>query len=154
LYSAALKYSINGLIISELTVIRKSIVSSFDIKNDVYYAVVYWENLLKARGDHSIRHAELPRFPEVRRDLALIVDKSLTYDRIRELAFRQENRLLKRVDLFDVYEGEQVGAGRKSYAVSFILQDTESTLTDEKIDRIVNRLMETYVKELGAQIRK
>lgn len=154
LYSAALRYGLNGKTFAEVTVVRKSLISSFDIRNDVFYAVIYWENVLKIRGDHSIRFAELPRFPEVRRDLALIVDKSLTYDRIRELAFRIENRLLKRVDLFDVYEGEQIGEGRKSYAVSFILQDLESTLTDDKIDRIVSRLMDAYVKELGAQIRK
>ncbi|HEX2393788.1 MAG TPA: phenylalanine--tRNA ligase subunit beta, partial [Bacteroidales bacterium] len=154
IYSGALRYRIGELAIAELAVIRKGITSLFDIKSDVYFAVIFWENLLKARGDHSIKLAELPRFPEVRRDLALIVDKSLTYDRIRDLAFRVENRLLRRVDLFDVYEGEQIGEGRKSYAVSFILQDTESTLTDDKIDRIVNRLMDSYVKELGAQIRK
>jgi phenylalanyl-tRNA synthetase beta chain len=154
IYSAALRYMINEHTIAELAVVHKTIVSSFDIKNEVFYALVYWENLLKVRGEHTIRHAELPRFPEVRRDLALIVDKSLNYDRIRDLALRVENKLIKRVDLFDVYEGEQISEGKKSYAVSFILQDTESTLTDEKIDRIVKRLMDAYVNELGAQIRK
>ena len=82
-----------------------------------------------------------------------LLDQVLTFDRIKELAFRIESKLLTRVDLFDVYEGEQVGSGKKSYAVSFILQDTEATLTDEKIDRIMKRLMEAYVKELGAVIR-
>jgi len=154
LYSGALRYRWKNQDIAELAVIRKKLVSQFDIRNDLYYAVIYWENLLKSRGEHVIKHGELPRFPEVRRDLALVVDRSLTYDKIRELAYRTENRLLRRVDLFDVYEGEQIGEGRKSYAVSFILQDTEGTLTDERIDRIVNRLIDTYSKELGAQIRK
>lgn len=154
LYSAALRYKIKDVVIAELAVVRKNIISEFDIKSDVFYALVYWENLLKARGDHSVKFAPLPRFPEVRRDLAMIVDQSVTYDRIREVAFRVENRMLKSVDLFDVYEGEQIEKGKKSYAVSFILQDPESTLTDEKIDRIVNRLMDAYVKEAGAQIRK
>jgi len=154
LYSGALRYRWKNQDIAELAVIRKKLVSQFDIRNDVYYAVIYWENLLKSRGEHVIKHGELPRFPEVRRDLALVVDRSLTYDQIRELAYRIENRLLRRVDLFDVYEGEQIGEGRKSYAVSFILQDTEGTLTDDRIDRIVNRLIDTYSKELGAQIRK
>ncbi len=154
LYSGGLRYRFKDTVIADVSVVRKSITSQFEIKNDVYFSVIYWENLLKVRGQHSVRFAELPRFPEVRRDLAMIVDKSLTYDRIRELAYRVEKNLLRRIDLFDVYEGEQVGEGRKSYAVSFILQDFENTLTDERIDRVMNRLMDAYVKELGAQIRK
>jgi phenylalanyl-tRNA synthetase beta chain len=81
------------------------------------------------------------------------VDKSLTYAQIKDLAYKIENKLLTRVDLFDVYEGEQIAAGKKSYAVSFILQDKEATLTDEKIDRVVKRLIDAYSKELDAVIR-
>jgi len=154
LYSGGLEYSVNGKTIAEIAIIRPTILKQFDIKNDVFYAVIYWEDLIKARGDHRVMYNELPRFPEVRRDLALLVDEALTYDRIRDLAYKVENKLITRVDLFDVYQGEQVSRGKKSYAVSFILQDKESTLTDEKIDRILKKLMDAYVKELGAEIRK
>ena len=126
----------------------------FDIRNEVFYAVVNWQNLIRLRGDHRISFTELPRFPEVRRDLSMLLDKSVTFDRIKELAYRIENKLLTRVDLFDVYEGEQVTQGKKSYAVSFILLDTQATLTDERIDRIIQKLMDAYVHELGAIIRK
>jgi phenylalanyl-tRNA synthetase beta chain len=153
LYSGCLQYKLNNLLIAELSIIRQSVLKQFDIKNDVFYAVINWENLMKVRGDHHIRHKELPRFPEVRRDLALVVDKSLTYAQIKDLAYKIENKLLTRVDLFDVYEGEQIAAGKKSYAVSFILQDKEATLTDEKIDRVVKRLIDAYSKELDAVIR-
>jgi phenylalanyl-tRNA synthetase beta chain len=153
LYSGGLSYMVNNMQIAELAIIKKGILRNFDIKNDVFYSVIEWQNLLKIRGDHRVQNKELPRFPEVRRDLALVVDKSLNYDRIRDLAYLTENKLLTRVDLFDVYEGEQIAADKKSYAVSFILQDTEATLTDERIDRTVKRLIDAYAKELGAVIR-
>jgi phenylalanyl-tRNA synthetase beta chain len=154
MYQGGLHYLFNNKILAEIAIIKPAILRHFDIKNDVFYAVVNWEDLIKARGDHKIQYAELPRFPEVRRDLALLVDKSLTYDKIRDLAFKTESTLLNRVDLFDVYEGEQVGQGKKSYAVSFILQDKDATLTDEKIDKTMKRLMDAYTRELGAVIRK
>jgi phenylalanyl-tRNA synthetase beta chain len=153
LYTDGMVYRMNNAVIAELSIIKQAVLKQFDIKNDVYYSVVSWENLMKIRGDHHIRHNELPRFPEVRRDLSLLLDQSLTFDRIRELAFRIESKLLKRVDLFDVYEGEQVSKGKKSYAVSFILQDAQATLTDERIDSTMKKLMEAYVNELGAVIR-
>jgi phenylalanyl-tRNA synthetase beta chain len=153
LYTDGLIYRINNLDIAELTIIKPTILKKFDIKNDVFYAIINWENLMKARDEHQGRTNELPKFPEVRRDLSLLLDQSLTFDRIRELAFRIENKLLTRVGLFDVYEGEQVTKGKKSYAVSFILQDLQATLTDERIDHIMKKLMEAYAKELGAVIR-
>jgi phenylalanyl-tRNA synthetase beta chain len=119
----------------------------------VYYAVINWENLIKMRGDHHVCHNELPRFPEVRRDLSLLLDQSVTFDRVSELAFQTESKLLTKVDLFDIYEGEQVSTGKKSYAVSFILQDTQATLTEDRIDRIMKKLMDIYINELGAVIR-
>jgi phenylalanyl-tRNA synthetase beta chain len=153
LYTSGLVYRINNIEIAELTIIKPAVLKNFDIRNEVYQAVVSWENLMKMRGDHHVSYNELPRFPEVRRDLSLLLDQSITFSRIRELAFSTESKLLTRVDLFDVYEGEQVAKGKKSYAVSYILQDTQATLTDARIDRIIKKLMEAYVKELGAIIR-
>jgi phenylalanyl-tRNA synthetase beta chain len=154
LYSGGLQYHLNQLPVAELAIIKKGLLKKFDIRNDVFYAVIFWENIIKLRGDHHIRHSELPRFPEVRRDLALVVDKNLTYDRLKEIAFKTESKLLIRMDLFDVYEGEQIAGDKKSYAVSFILQDKESTLTDERIDRTIKRLIDAYANEIGAVIRK
>jgi phenylalanyl-tRNA synthetase beta chain len=153
LYADGLAYHHGKTLIAEMTIIKSGILKQFDIRNDVYYAIVFWDHLLKIRGDHHIRFSELPRFPEVRRDLALLLDKSLTFSQIRDLAFRIESKLLRKVDLFDVYEGEQVTKGKKSYAVSFILQDIQATLTDERIDKIMKKLIEAYTRELGAIIR-
>jgi len=154
LFTDGLVYRKNGTMIAELTLIAQPLLKGFDIRNDVFYAGICWDNIMKIRGDHKIRHVEPPRFPEVRRDLALLLDKSVTYAMIREIALRTERRLLTRINLFDVYEGERIEKGRKSYAVSFTLQDSETTLTDERIDRTMKKLMDAFVKELGAEIRK
>lgn len=153
LYTEGLEFCLNKTVVAELAIIKQAVLQKFDIRNEVYFAHVYWEDLLKIRGDLHVRYVEIPRYPEVRRDLALLLDKQHTFARIRDLAFSTERNLLVKVDLFDVYEGEQVPEGKKSYAVSFILQDRQATLTDERIERIMKRLMDAYVKELDATIR-
>ncbi len=99
-------------------------------------------------------YAEVSRFPEVRRDLSLVLDGPVSFRDIEALARKQERKLLKQVNVFDVYEGANIGPGKKSYSVSFILQDENQTLTDEVIDRTMQRLMQAYEKELNAVIRK
>jgi phenylalanyl-tRNA synthetase beta chain len=133
--------------------IATGILKHFDIRVPVYYAAFHWEKLIRAHLGQRTRYAELPRFPEVRRDLALLLDKSVQYSRIEELAWKRGTRLLKKLDLFDVYEGEGIGEGKKSYAVSFILQDMEKTLTDEDIDKVMNSLIKAFNEELGAVLR-
>jgi phenylalanyl-tRNA synthetase beta chain len=96
---------------------------------------------------------ELPRFPEVRRDLALLIDQSVTFSQIEKLSFRTEKKLLRRVGLFDVFEGDKIGAGKKSYALSFILQDEEKTLTDKEIDKAMERLIKVFITTFNARIR-
>ncbi len=154
LFTAGLVYQRNNLPVAEIAIVTQSLAKNFDLRNDVFYAGVHWENLMKARGDHKVKYKELPKFPEVRRDLALLLDKSVTFDQIRDIAVKIERKLLTRINLFDVYEGDRIEKNKKSYAVSFILQDTEATLTDERIDRIMKKLMEAYQKELSAEIRK
>jgi phenylalanyl-tRNA synthetase beta chain len=154
LFDGGLVYTSRNKVLAEIAIVKKQVLKRFDIKNEVFYADVHWEDVLKIRGEHQVRYSELPRFPEVRRDLALLLDKSVTFDKVKELAYKIESKLLLKVDLFDVYEGEQVGADKKSYAVSFILQDKETTLTDEKIDKILQKLMDAYSRELGAVSRK
>ena len=153
LYNDGLLYKLNNMPVAELALISQSVTDMFDIRSEVYYASINWVNLIKIRGEHHVTYKELPRFPEVRRDLALLIDQSVSYERIRDLAFKTESTLLSRVDLFDVYEGEQIEKGKKSYAVSFILQDTQATLTDERIDQVMKKLIEAYIKTLGAVIR-
>lgn len=152
-FNAGLSYQRNNLPIAEIALVKQSLLKNFDLRNDVFYAEVNWENLMKARGDHKVKYKDLPKFPEVRRDLSLLLDKSVTFDQIREIASKTEKKLLTRINLFDIYEGERIEKNKKSYAVSFILQDPEATLTDERIDRIMKRLMEAYQKELSAEIR-
>ena len=125
----------------------------FDIDQEVCYADFSWENLLKTLKNHTTVFTPLPKYPSVKRDLALLLDKKVSFKEVKELALRTEKTLLKAVTLFDVYEGEKLGAGKKSYAVSFTLQDDEKTLTDKQIEKIMNKLIGSYQHQLGAEIR-
>jgi len=134
-------------------VLRKSVLNQFDIRQPVLYADFNWDLLLKLIPGQELQYVELPKFPIVRRDLALLLDKGISFDRVREIAFRAEKKILHKVGLFDVYEGDQVEKGSKSYAVSFLLGDETKTLTDKEIDSVMDRLVKAFRKELGAQIR-
>lgn len=124
-----------------------------DIGQEVYYAEFAWENIVKALKNHTIHFTPMPKFPSVKRDLALLLDKKVTFKEVKEIAWRTEKSLLKNVNLFDVYEGEKLGKDKKSYAISFTLQDEEKTLTDKQIDKIMNKLIGAYKHLLGAEIR-
>lgn len=134
--------------------LNKKLCAGFDVTQPVFYAGIHWDNLMKLVKNHKVSYASVSRFPEVRRDLALIIDKSVNYAQLEEIAFRFGKKILKQVNLFDVYEGENIGNGKKSYALSFILQDENKTLTDKEIDKFMARLIENYEKEAGAVIRK
>ncbi len=110
--------------------------------------------ILKLNAGGKIVFEELAKFPEVRRDLSLVLNISTTYDEILKIAQKTERTLLKSVNVFDIYEGENLGEGKKSYSVSFVLQDTNRTLTDKVIDKTMNRLISAYESEIGAIIRK
>ena len=103
--------------------------------------------------NHGVTYKPMPKYPFVKRDLALLLDKQITFKEVKELALRTEKSLLKSVSLFDVYEGEKLGEGKKSYAVSFTLLDEEKTLTDKQIDKIMNKLMGAYKHQFSAEIR-
>lgn len=148
-----LDYLQNGKHLLTIGTVSRKLLKNFDIEQDVYYAEFSWENMLKALKNHSISFTPLPKFPAVKRDLALLLDKKVTFKEVKELALRTEKNLLKNVSLFDVYEGENLGSDKKSYAVSFTLQDDERTLTDKQIDKIMNKLIGSYKHQLGAEIR-
>ena len=124
-----------------------------DIGQEVFYADLYWENILKEIKRHSIQFSEIPRFPEVRRDLALLLDKQISFAEIEKIAFETDRKLLKKVSLFDVYEGKNLEPGKKSYAVSFIIQDETKTLTDNQTEAIMKKLLSNFEQKLGAKLR-
>lgn len=139
-------------ILVELGTVNKQLIKHFDIKQEVLYADFNWDVILKLISQ-KIRFTELPKYPEVRRDLALLVDESVSFDSIYATARQTEKALLKNVNLFDVYSGKNLPEGKKSYAVSFTLQDTSKTLTDVQIDKIMGKLKQQFETELGATLR-
>ncbi|WP_017732159.1 phenylalanine--tRNA ligase subunit beta [Nafulsella turpanensis] len=124
------------------------------VKQEVFWAEVSWAALLEAYKEHSVTYQPISKFPEVRRDLSLVIDKKVQFEDISKITNRQENSLIKRVGVFDVYEGDKLEEGKKAYALSFILQDEEKTLTDKVIDKVMQRLIKTFEDQLGAVIRK
>jgi phenylalanyl-tRNA synthetase beta chain len=136
----------------EFGTVKKSILKHFDIKQEVFFADFNWNLILKLIGS-KIKFTDIPKYPEVRRDLALLVDESVAFDAIYAIARQTEKSLLKDVNLFDVYQGKNLPEGKKSYAVSFTLQDNSKTLTDEQIDKIMGKLQKNMESELGASLR-
>ena len=140
----------NKKVVAQLGILRKKITKRFDIDSEVFYADINWTELMKAVKSVKIGYSEISKYPAVKRDLALLVDKSVTFAQIEQVARETEKKLLKAVSLFDVYEGKNLEEGKKSYAVSFILQDDNQTLNDKVIDKTMARLMENFQKRLGA----
>ncbi len=140
----------NKKVVAQLGILRKKITKRFDIDSEVFYADINWTELMKAVKNVKIGYSEISKYPAVKRDLALLVDKSVTFAQIEQVARETEKKLLKAVSLFDVYEGKNLEEGKKSYAVSFILQDDNQTLNDKVIDKTMSRLMENFQKRLGA----
>ena len=139
-------------IIVELGIVKKSILKSFGIKQEVFFADFNWALVLKLIST-KIKYTEIPKYPEVRRDLALLIDQNVTYDSIYSIARQSEKTLLKDINLFDVYEGQNLPEGKKSYALSFTIQDNSKTLTDAQIDKIMSKLQTNFETELGASLR-
>lgn len=140
-------------IVASLGKVNKKVLQLADIKQDVFYASINWDTLLKfKKGD--LVYEEVSKFPEVRRDLSLVLDKAVNFEQVQKLAQKNDQGLIKKINVFDVYEGEKIAPDKKAYALSFILQDKHKTLTDQAIDKIMNRLINSYEKELGAIIRK
>lgn len=134
--------------------VPKALLKKMDVSGEVWWADFHWENILKTVASaKGITYKEVPKFPAVRRDLALVLDSAVEYKAVEELAYQTEKQLLREVNLFDVYEGDKIGSGKKSYAVSFILQDENATLTDKQIEKVMEKLTKVYTEKLGAAIR-
>ncbi len=153
LFSEGLTYVFNNKIVLEMGIVAGKFSKKQGIENPVYYADFNWDNVFDVHKKHNVLFEELPKFPAVRRDLALLLDKKITFSQIKEVAFKVERQLLRNVDLFDVYEGNGVPTGKKSYAVSFILRDNQRTLKDKQIDKTMQKLIAAFGRELGAELR-
>ena len=154
IFSAALSvHTPGGKELAVFGVVSGKIQKAFDIDNEVYFAELNWTELMKAIRPVKTGYRELSKFPAVKRDLALLIDKDVRFAQIEKIAYETEKKLLRNVSLFDVYEGKNLEAGKKSYAVSFVLQDESQTLTDKVIDRIMSRMVKNLEDKLGAKLR-
>jgi phenylalanyl-tRNA synthetase beta chain len=151
----------NGLVywvgkkkLAEFGNVKKAVLKEFDIKQEVFAGEINWNLVLQIIRNHSITYQEISKYPEVRRDLSMVLDEKVSYEQLLKLAEKTERKLIKHIDLFDVYQGDKIETGKKSYAISFILQDEEKTLTDNQIEKVMSNLMRVFEKELGAKIRQ
>lgn len=154
IFSAALQITNRaGKLLAMVGIISKKVAKKFDIDIEVYYAELNWDNLMRHALRNKVTYTELPKFQAVKRDLALLVDDAVAFADIERIAYETERKLLKEVTLFDVYEGDKLPAGKKSYAVSFLLQDAEKTLNDKQIDNVMTRMIAALTKQLNAELR-
>lgn len=142
-----------GKLLATMGIVTKKIQKRFDLDNEVYFAEINWNELMKAIRNSKVGFKELTKFPAVKRDLALLIDKNIQFAEIEKIAYETERKLLKSVELFDVYEGKNLEAGKKSYAVSFMLQDESATLNDKQIDKIMQKLIANLENKLQAKLR-
>jgi phenylalanyl-tRNA synthetase beta chain len=153
IFEDGIKYSIHNAALAHVGWISSELQEQFDIREKVFYADINWDLFLKALKADQIKYKELSKFPSVRRDLSLLLDVDVKFSTIYDIAFRTERKLLSSVELFDVYEGKNLEKGKKSYAISFVLQDDTKTLNDKTIDMAMQRIRQALEKEVAAQLR-
>ena len=152
-YADAVALQVGKLDLVSYGIVKKSILKAFDIDRTVYYANFNWDNILEVAKRNKVKFTTIPKYPAVRRDFALLVDSNMAFSDLHKLAKQTEKQLLKDINLFDVYEGKNLPEGKKSYAVSFTLQDEHKTLTDKQVDKVMTKLQQRFEKELGASLR-
>ena len=154
IYSVAVTVQTRGgKLLATYGVLTKKLQKAFDLDDEVYYAEINWHELMKAVKNVKVSYTEISKYPAVKRDLALLLDKSVQFAEVEKIAYDTERKLLKAVELFDVYEGKNLEPGKKSYAVSFLLQDEHATLNDKQIDKIMQKLIANLENKLGAKLR-
>ncbi len=153
IFAVGLEYKLNKKTLVSFGIVSNGLTSKFDIENEVYYAEINWDIVFKYLRNHKVSFTELSKFPEVKRDLSMIVDKQLKFEQLQKVAFKTEKKLLRHINIFDVFEGKNIPEGKKSYAVSFYLQDATKTLNDKYIDKVMNGLIKAFERELDAEIR-
>ena len=143
----------SGKLLCEMGTVSHKLLKKMDIDQDVFYADINWNNIMRAIKKNETLYHDISKFPSVSRDLALLIDKSVEFEQIEQIARQTEKKLLKSVELFDVYEGKNLPEGKKSYAVNFILQDETKTLNDKQIEAIMTKLINNLKQKLGAELR-
>ena len=152
-FSEAGSYIIDNKCLAIIGEVHPKVTRYFDIKQAVCFADVDAALLYDTMYKEQVVFKPLPLYPAVKRDLALVVDSSVSYKALEDIAYKYGSKLLKKVTLFDVYEGDKIANGKKSYAINFVLQHSEKTLTDEAINKVMNKLIDAFAKEAGAQLR-
>ncbi len=155
IYSEGVVYSLPGQKKQLVTIgtIKPVFARKFGVKQQVFVAEINWETLFELVKRDKVAFRELPKFPEVRRDLALLLDEKVEYAALQAAALKCAKKILKQVSLFDVYRGEKIPEGKKQYAMSFVLQDMEKTLTDQDVERVMDRILATFQTEFSAVLR-
>ena len=152
-FSEGISMSLGKIKLVDFGVLKSSVLKEFSIKQEVLYADFNWDTILKVANRKGFKVDNMPKYPSVKRDLALLIDDSRTFTEVYNTAFQSERNLLKEVDLFDVYQGDNLPEGKKSYAVSFILQDESKTLNDKQIDKVMQKMQQSFEKNLNAVLR-
>lgn len=153
-FAQAVKVSAFGKELLTMGILTTQLTKKFDVKIPVAVAIFQWKNYLNAKTGQKTEFGGIPKFPMVRRDLALLVDKQISFNQLEQLAWKSERKLLKQVNLFDVYEGDKLPAGKKSLALSFTLRDDSKTLTDVEVEQVMQKLLKNFEREAGAELRK
>jgi phenylalanyl-tRNA synthetase beta chain len=153
IFSEGLSIEIAKKKVVQLGVVNADLLKAFDVRKDVYYAEFNWDVVFELLSMNNVKYTPVSKYPAVRRDLSLLLDSTTTFEQLQTIARKCDNKLLKEIDLFDVYEGKNLEQGKKSYALSFILQDETQTLTDKVIDNVMQKIQSAYEKELGAKLR-
>ena len=155
IFSEGLTYKLpgSGQVLAVMGTVNPALARRFSVKQAVYAAEINWTSLFELIKRDKVCYTELPKFPEVRRDLALLLDEGVSYAALRSAAFKQAKKLLRQVGLFDVYRGDKIPEGKKQYAMSFVIQDSEKTLTDQDTERVMDRILDCFRKDFGAQLR-
>ena len=154
IWSEGLCLMVDNKVLVNYGMVHPKRTKGYDIDKSLFFAEFNWDLLVRKSARQTILHHEISKFPEVKRDLAMLLDKQITFAQVKQVALKTEKKLLKKVSLFDVYEGKNMPEGKKSYAVSFVLLDDSKTLTDKQIDKMMQGFMMAFERELGAQIRK
>ena len=152
-FSEGINFGLGKIKLVDFGVVSPKILKGFGIKQEVLFADFNWENILKVTNRKGFKVADLPKYPSVKRDLALLLDEKVSFNEIYSDALQTERKLLKNVDLFDVYQGSKLPEGKKSYAVSFVLQDEQKTLNDKLIEKVMQKIQDSLEKNLNAVLR-
>jgi phenylalanyl-tRNA synthetase beta chain len=153
IFAYCLEIVANKQVLVELGLVNLKVAKKFDLTQEVYFADLNWNSIVAHTAKSKVSYKEVSKFPVVRRDLSLLIDAQVKFEQLEQMAFQNEKSLLKEVNLFDIYIGDKLPKGKKSYALSFMLQDEEKTLTDKQIDKVMEKLMKNFEDKFGASLR-